>query len=78
MTGSPASWCRMWTASFGLPGDPIHPARWARLLDSGAVRPCRGAGLGLHIFAEPMLLHYVLLRAELDEAGLRQQAGEIA
>ena len=61
-----------------LAGEPIHPARWGRLLDSGAVRACRGAGLGLHTFAEPMLLHYVLLRAELDEAAVRQQAGSLA
>jgi AAA ATPase domain len=47
-------------------GQPIHQARWARLLEGGAVRSSYGAGLGLHTFAEPLLLHYVLLVAELE------------
>ena len=36
---------------------------WQRLTDAGVLRPCRGAGFGLYTFAEPMLPHYVLLRA---------------
>lgn len=49
-----------------LAGHPVHPARWERLVDSGAVRSCRSAGFGLYTFAEPMLLHYVLLRAAIE------------
>jgi Cdc6-like AAA superfamily ATPase len=59
-----------------LADEPIHPVRWARMIDSGAVRPCRGAGLGLHTFAEPLLLHYVLLRAEIAGAHSRQNLHE--
>ena len=64
-----------------MAGQPVHQARWARLLDAGAVRSCRGAGFGLHTFADPMLLHYVLLRAELEPKPHdlpRRSAGEIA
>ena len=59
-----------------LADEPIHPVRWARMIDSGAVRACRGAGLGLHTFAEPLLLHYVLLRAEVADAHSRQNSHE--
>ena len=49
-----------------MAGQPVHPARWQRLLDTGAVRSCRSAGFGLYTFSEPMLPHYVLLRAALE------------
>lgn len=49
-----------------MAGQPVHPARWERLLDTGAVRSCQSAGFGLYTFTEPMLLHYVLLRAALE------------
>ena len=60
-----------------MAGQPVHQARWQRLLDTGAVRPCRSAGYGLHTFSEPMLPHYVLLRAAL-ESDLRAVMAEIA
>lgn len=49
-----------------IAGQAVQPALWQRLCDAGAVRPCRGAASGLYIVAEPMLLHYILLRAVLD------------
>jgi len=64
-----------------MAGQPVHPARWERLLDSGAVRSCRGAGFGLYTFSEPMLLHYVLLRAALEpdtRALMAEPAGAFA
>jgi hypothetical protein len=47
-------------------GQTAQPALWQRLLDTGAVRPCRGGASGLFTFADPMLLHYVLLHAVID------------
>ena len=47
-------------------GQVTQQALWQRLLDTGAVRPCFGTSGGLYSVTEPMLLHYVLLRAVLD------------
>jgi hypothetical protein len=44
-------------------GQPMPPHEWRRLAESGAVRSCPSAGFGLYTFAEPMLPHYILLRA---------------
>jgi Cdc6-like AAA superfamily ATPase len=47
-------------------GTVIPAAHWARLLDSGAVRACPSAGIGMHTFTETMLPHYILLRSVLS------------
>jgi Cdc6-like AAA superfamily ATPase len=44
----------------------VTPARWSRLLESGAVRACPTAGPNLHTFSEAMLPHYILLRTAMD------------
>jgi hypothetical protein len=54
-------------------GNPINPALWARLIQSGAVRSCPSAGFGLHAFAEPMLPNYILLRAGLQRSAKPEQ-----
>jgi hypothetical protein len=39
---------------------------WERLIETGAVRACKGVGFALYTFAEAMLPHYILLRAVSD------------
>jgi type II secretory pathway predicted ATPase ExeA len=41
---------------------------WAMLRTAGAIRPCPNAGPDIFTFADPLLPHYILLRAVLDEA----------
>ena len=43
-------------------GASTDPGLWARLLDTGAVRRCVGAGVDIYSFAEANFAHYVLLR----------------
>jgi len=43
-------------------GTSADPGLWARLLDTGAVRRCIGAGADIYSFAEANFAHYVLLR----------------
>ncbi|MDE2581026.1 MAG: orc1/cdc6 family replication initiation protein [Rhodospirillales bacterium] len=54
-------------------GRVIEPEPWARLGAAGVVRRCHHAGFGLYTFAEPMLLHYILLNvaASAEPAVLR-------
>lgn len=44
-------------------GTYADAALWARLLESGAIRPCVGAGPGVYVFGEATLPQYVLLRS---------------
>jgi hypothetical protein len=39
---------------------------WQRLIETDTLRACKGVGFGVYTFAEPMLPHYVLLRAVSD------------
>jgi hypothetical protein len=43
-------------------GRPVAHHDWQRLLETGALRSCKGVGFGVYTFAEPMLPHYILLR----------------
>jgi len=47
-------------------GRPVPRHDWERLIETGALRACKGVGFGVYTFAEPMLPHYVLLRAVSD------------
>jgi hypothetical protein len=51
------------SAEMIVAGRPVAHQDWQRLMESGALRVCRGVGFGLYTFAEPMLPHYILLRA---------------
>jgi len=47
-------------------GYPVPHHDWQRLIETGALRACKGVGFGVYTFAEPMLPHYILLRAVSD------------
>jgi Novel STAND NTPase 1 len=54
----------------------IDPELWGRLREAGVVRRCQHAGFGLYTFAEPMLLHYVLLDAAAEADTVTARARE--
>lgn len=49
---------------------------WTRLCAAGVVRRCRHAGFDLYTFAEPMLLHYILLTKASAADATRRRATE--
>lgn len=53
-------------ADMMVAGRSVPHYDWQRLIETGALRACKGVGFGIYTFAEPMLPHYILLRAVSD------------